>query len=50
MFVQSERFIVEHGGRKGDISISGQELNWTTWRLCQMNLAIRGIEARIEQG
>ncbi len=50
MFVQSERFIEEHGGRKGDISIFGQELNWTTWRLCQMNLAIRGIEARIEQG
>ncbi|HET7613386.1 MAG TPA: class I SAM-dependent DNA methyltransferase [Gemmatimonadaceae bacterium] len=50
MFVQSERFIEEHGGRKGDISIFGQELNWTTWRLCHMNLAIRGIEARIEQG
>jgi type I restriction enzyme M protein len=50
MFVQSERFIEEHGGRQGDISIFGQELNWTTWRLCQMNLAIRGIEAKIEQG
>jgi type I restriction enzyme M protein len=50
MFVQSERFIEEHGGRKGDISIFGEELNWTTWRLCQMNLAIRGIEAKIEQG
>src|SRR5688500_6365935 len=50
MFVQSEKFIEEHGGRLGDISIFGQELNWTTWRLCQMNLAIRGIEARIEQG
>jgi type I restriction enzyme M protein len=50
MFVQSERFIEEHGGRKGDISIFGQELNWTTWRLCEMNLAIRGVEARIEQG
>lgn len=50
MFVQSEQFIEEHGGRKGDISIFGQELNWTTWRLCQMNLAIRAIEAKIEQG
>jgi type I restriction enzyme M protein len=50
MFVQSERFIEEHGGRKGDISIFGQELNWNTWKLCEMNLAIRGIEARIEQG
>ena len=50
MFVQSERFIEEHGGRKGDISIFGQELNWTTWRLCEMNLAIRGVEAKIDQG
>jgi len=50
MFVQSEQFIEEHGGRKGDVSIFGQELNWTTWRLCQMNLAIRGIEARIGLG
>lgn len=50
MFVQSEHFIEEHGGRIGDTSVFGQELNWTTWRLCQMNLAIRGIEARIEQG
>jgi type I restriction enzyme M protein len=50
MFVQSEQFIEEHGGRKGDVSIFGQELNWTTWRLCQMNLAIRGIDARIELG
>jgi len=50
MFVQSEHFIEEHGGRKGDISIFGQELNWTTWRLCEMNLAIRGIEANLQQG
>jgi type I restriction enzyme M protein len=50
MFVQSEGFIEEHGGRTGDISIFGEELNWTTWRLCNMNLAIRGIEARIELG
>jgi type I restriction enzyme M protein len=45
MFVQSERFIEEHGGRLGDISIYGQESNPTTWRLARMNLAIRGIDA-----
>ena len=50
MFVQSEKFVEEHGGRRGAVSIFGQELNHTTWRMCQMNLAIRGIEARIEQG
>jgi type I restriction enzyme M protein len=50
MFVQSEEFIKAHGGRIGDISIYGQELNYTTWRLCKMNLAIHGIDGRIEQG
>ena len=47
MFVQSEKFIQAHGGRMGDISIYGQESNQTTWRLCKMNLAIRGIDGNI---
>lgn len=50
MFVQSEKFIEEHGGRIGDLSIFGQESNPTTLRLCKMNLAIRGIDAKIELG
>lgn len=45
MFVQSEAFVQAHGGRRNDISVYGQELNDTTWRLGKMNLAIRGIEA-----
>jgi len=44
MFVQSEEFIRQHGGRVGDIAIYGQESNPTTWRLAKMNLAIRGID------
>lgn len=47
MFVQSERFVEAHGGRRNDISIYGQELNDTTWRLAKMNLAIRGIESHL---
>lgn len=47
MFVQSEKFIAQHGGRVGDISIYGQESNHTTRRLALMNLAIRGIEANL---
>ncbi len=47
MFVQSEKFIEEHGGRVGDISVYGQESNPTTWQLAHMNLAIRGIEANL---
>ncbi len=47
MFVQSERFVEEHSGRLGDISVYGQESNPTTWKLAKMNLAIRGIEANL---
>ena len=57
MFVQSVEFIRAHasgngnaGKARGDISIYGQESNYTTWRMARMNLAIRGIEGRIEHG
>ncbi|CAD7770357.1 N-6 DNA Methylase [Candidatus Methanoperedenaceae archaeon GB50] len=50
MFVQSEKFIEAHGGKIGDISVYGQESNQTTWRLCKMNMAIRGIDANIRWG
>ncbi|NLS77972.1 MAG: SAM-dependent DNA methyltransferase [Chloroflexi bacterium] len=57
MFVQSAHFVAAHasgngnGGRvRGDISIYGQESNYTTWRLAKMNLAIRGIGAQIAHG
>ena len=57
MFVQSVEFIRAHasgngnaGRAKGDISIYGQESNYTTWRMARMNLAIRGINGQIEQG
>lgn len=47
MFVQSEKFVEAHGGQRHDLTIYGQELNPNTWRLCKMNLAIRGIEANL---
>jgi type I restriction enzyme M protein len=50
MFVQSEKFIEAHSGKLGDISIYGQESNYTTWRLAKMNLAIRGIDGQIAHG
>ena len=57
MFVQSVEFIRAHASGNGndskahgDISIYGQESNYTTWRLAKMNLAIRGIGAQIAQG
>jgi type I restriction enzyme M protein len=50
MFVQNEKFVQAHNGRIGNISIYGQESNSTTWRLCKMNLAIRGIDSNIQWG
>ena len=57
MFVQSMEFIEAHtsgngngGSALSDISIYGQESNYTTWRLAKMNLAIRGIEGQIAHG
>ena len=47
MFVQSEKFVLAHGGKVNDLSIYGQESNPTTWRLAKMNLAIRGIEGNL---
>lgn len=44
MFVQSQEFIKAHQGKIGDVAVYGQESNPTTWRLCKMNLAIRGID------
>lgn len=45
MFVQSQKFINAHSGRIDEVSIYGQDANPETWKLCKMNLAIRGIEA-----
>lgn len=47
MFIQSEKFVEEHKGKISDLSIYGQELNSTTWKLCKMNLAIRGLDGNI---
>ena len=49
MFIQSKGFVEAHQGRVEGISVYGQESNHTTWRLCKMNLAIRGIEGDIKR-
>jgi type I restriction enzyme M protein len=48
MFEQSEKFVLNHQGNIKDLSIFGQESNPTTLRLARMNLAIRGIDAKLE--
>lgn len=48
MFIQSEKFIEEHGGNPLNLAVYGQEINHTTWRLAKMNLAVHGIDADIQ--
>lgn len=50
MFIQSEKFVLDHQGRIDDIHVFGQELNTTTMRLAKMNLAMHHIDAKLENG
>ena len=45
MFVQSAKFVQQHQGDLRKVNIFGQEFNANTWKMANMNLAIRGIEA-----
>lgn len=47
MFVQSVKFVESHHGSQKDVSIYGQELTNTTYKLAKMNLAIRGISGNL---
>ena len=47
MFVQSSRFAKAHGNDPEHLSIFGQESNHTTWKLCKMNLAVRGVNGEM---
>ncbi|GGM65668.1 type I restriction endonuclease subunit M [Micromonospora sonchi] len=47
MFVQAEKFVLNHRGRRDDIAVYGQESNERTWRLAKMNLAIHGITGNL---
>jgi type I restriction enzyme M protein len=50
MFVQSHKFLERKGGDENKVSIFGQEVNDATWRICKMNLFLRGIEGNIQLG
>lgn len=50
MFVQSAKFLEIHKKDPSKISFYGQEMNVNTWKLCMMNLAIRGITGDIRGG
>jgi len=50
MFVKSGEYLKNHLKDRNKISFYGQELNQTTWKLCKMNLALRGLTGTIEQG
>lgn len=50
MFVQSHKFLQNHGGNTDQISIYGQEIKESTWRICKMNLYLRGLDGNIKLG
>jgi len=50
MFVQSHKFLERKGGDENEVSIYGQEVNDATWRICKMNLYLRGIDGNIQLG
>ena len=43
MFVQAEKFLDAHDADPTNLSVYGQELNESTWRMAKMNLAIHGL-------
>ena len=47
MFVQSLKFVESHHGNTKDISVYGQEMTATTYKLAKMNLAVRGLSANL---
>lgn len=47
MFVQSREVVEQHHGNSAKVSVVGQESNPDTWRLCKMNLAVRGISCNL---
>lgn len=50
MFVQSQKFIRSHGGDTDRLSIHGQEIKESTWRICKMNLYLRALDGNIKLG
>jgi type I restriction enzyme M protein len=50
MFVQSHKFLQSHGGDTDQVSIYGQEVKESTWRICKMNLYLRGLDGNIKLG
>ena len=50
MFVQSARFVSEHRKDTSALSIYGIEKTEETGRLCRMNLAIHGLEGKVQHG
>ena len=43
MLIQSHNYVVENGGRRGDLALYGQDSNGGTWAICKMNMILHGI-------
>lgn len=50
VFIQSKSFVESHKGNIKNLSFYGQEISVTAVQLAKMNLAISGIDAKVELG
>ena len=51
MLIQSIEYIRQHGGNHRNVSLSGQEINLSTWAICKMNMIFHNaLGADIRKG
>lgn len=48
--LNSAKFAKTHYGTQKSVRLFGQESVWNTWAICNINMILHGLDARIEQG
>ena len=48
--LNAAKYVQSHYHQKKSIRLFGQELVWNTWAICNINMILHGLDARIEQG
>ena len=48
--LNAAKYVQSNSYQKKSIRLFGQELVWNTWAICNINMILHGLDARIEQG
>lgn len=48
--LKAAKYVQSNSYQKKSIRLFGQELVWNTWAICNINMILHGLDARIEQG